>query len=264
MCCLVRNEATLGVLSVNDSKVNQPVVQTATVEPESTAPSIETEPVPEKQQDEQKPPAQEMGSDCVELAERLIAEARNYEMQWQSELAEQCYVKAVAILERKLGDNHVSVLRCGKSLALLYQVQGKDLQAESLYLRLLSRVQEDDELLYPDLIQVLDALAEMYKEQERHQDLQVILLKLLSVKNQSLGSEHQEIAYVLLELADLYESVGNTSKLENCLRSAFATMRATLGPSNERTLSCLKRLAAAQEKLRRQQEHSKANIEWQG
>jgi len=206
----------------------------------------------------------EHSDECVEQVERLIGEARSFQLQWQYDLAEQAYSKARDILERKYGSGHISTIRCGMSLALLQQIQGKDAQAEKVYLQLVTKLDLGDEAHYGDAVQILDTLSEMYEEQNRQIDMATVKQKLLEIKKLMLGDEHAEVGQILSELAAIYEILDFAGKEERCLREAFTILRKALGPSNERTMSCLKRLVAVQEKLRRQRELSQENVEWQG
>ncbi len=200
----------------------------------------------------------------LEFAEQLISKAREYEMQWQYAQAEETYHEALSILERRMGSEHLVTIRCGKRLALLHQISGNDKKAEVVYLNMVGRLGNAYPDAYADAVEMLDSLAEIYEDQQRYQDLEIVYRKLLAWKQQVLGNNSLEVANLLEGLAKVASELGSVSREEECLKAALPIFRSALSPGNERTISCLKRLMSAQERLRKHKEHSSHNIEWQG
>jgi tetratricopeptide (TPR) repeat protein len=99
-------------------------------------------------------------------------------------------------------------------LASLYRSQGRYSEAEPLYGRSLSIVEQQLGADHPDVAASLNNLAGLYKSQGRYSEAEPLYGRSLSIREQQLGADHPDVANSLNNLAGLYESQGRYSEAE--------------------------------------------------
>lgn len=135
--------------------------------------------------------------------------------------------EAASLLEQSLeitknlyGLHHRLVADSLNNLALVYQTQGKQKDAENLLLQALSidaLTQEE----YGERTNSLNNLANLYQEQNRYQEAEALFLQALELDTQNYGSDHIEVATDLNNLALLYRIQGKYQEAEPLARRAL-------------------------------------------
>lgn len=136
------------------------------------------------------------------FAEKLVSYLNKAGNTWQSvhrySEAEPLYFSSLVILEKTLGNDHPFVATALSTLAELYQIQGKEREAEPLYLRrseiYCKRILAVKEITlgknHPDVANDLDALAEIYKTQGQYAKAETLYQRSLTILEASLGKDH--------------------------------------------------------------------------
>jgi tetratricopeptide (TPR) repeat protein len=94
-------------------------------------------------------------------------------------VAESLFLKAIFILEKNFGPNHIRISASLNNLAKLYQMQKRYDLAEPLYLRSVA-IREKNDADNPNSLIILNNLAEMYREQGKNGQVESIETKVKS------------------------------------------------------------------------------------
>jgi tetratricopeptide (TPR) repeat protein len=182
-------------------------------------------------------------NDSPDLASSLEKLARLYYDQGRYSEAEPLYVRALAIREQQLGDNHPDTSASLNNLALLYRSIDRYSDAEPLYIRALAISEQQLGADHPDTATSLNNLAFLYKSIDRYSDAEPLYIRALAIKEQKLGANHPDTAVGLDNLADLYKSVGRYSDAEPLHLRALAIREQKLGVNHPDTATSLNNLA---------------------
>nr|WP_255527355.1 tetratricopeptide repeat protein [Trichocoleus sp. FACHB-46] len=169
--------------------------------------------------------------------------AQFYERQGLYALAEPYYQQCLAVVKKRLGDEHYVVAISLNNLALLYYSQGRYIDAESLNqqaLKLRGYLFEDK---HPDVAQSLNNLALVYKAQGRYSDAEPLLVQALELNKHLLGEEHPVVVASLGNLGSLYYSQGRYRQAEPLLVQALELHKHLLGEDHLNVAASLNNLA---------------------
>jgi tetratricopeptide (TPR) repeat protein len=122
--------------------------------------------------------------------------------------AEPLYQRALAIREKALGPEHLSVATILNNLAVLYRTQGRYKEAEPLYQRALAIRERALGPEHPDMAQSLNNLALVYEDQGRREEAEPRLQRALAICEKALGLDHPNVATVLENCAGLLREMG--------------------------------------------------------
>ena len=129
------------------------------------------------------------------------------------------------------------------NLALLYEAQGKYVEAEPLYKRALAIDEKAVGPEHPEVATILDNLASLYDAQGRYAEAEPLHKRALAIAEKALGSEHPDTATSLNNLALLYQDQGKYAEAEPLHERALAIVEKALGPEHPDTATSLNHLA---------------------
>ena len=106
---------------------------------------------------------------------------------------------------------HRDVAGALNNLALLYNDQGRDAEAEPMYKRAIAIQEKVFGLDSTEAAPKLNNLAALYQSQERYADAEPLFKRALASREKSLGPGHPDVAQSLNNLASFYQAQGRTS-----------------------------------------------------
>ncbi len=137
------------------------------------------------------------------------------------------------------------------ALALLYYVQRKYEEAETLINKSLKILKQQLGENHPNIATSLNNLANLYQSQGKYTEAKPLYWRSLAISEKRLGEKASDIAISLNNLANLYQSQGRYIEAEPLYRRSLAIKEKQLGeddPSVATTLNNLAELYQAQGK----------------
>jgi tetratricopeptide (TPR) repeat protein len=183
------------------------------------------------------------GLSKTNLALTLNELALLYVAQGLYEKAEPRYLRALTILEKKLGADHPDVATTLNNLAGLYQVQGLYEKAEPHYVRALAILEKKLGADHPSVANSLNNLAVLYQVQGLYEQAKPQYLRALAIEEKSLGVYHPSVATTLDNLAVLYQEQGLYEQAEPQHLRALAIKEKSLGTYHPSVAATLDNLA---------------------
>lgn len=163
--------------------------------------------------------------------------------QGQHSQAELLVRRALAILEKSLGDEHLEVASILNTLGdLLYNrapqqdhpsdSQAQYLEAELLVRRSLTIREEALGAEHPEVASSLNNLAALLHLQGKSEEAEQLFRRALSTLQQSLGAQHPDLARSLNNLGLFLHGQGQSKEAEELYRRALLIWDAALGPEH--------------------------------
>jgi tetratricopeptide (TPR) repeat protein len=125
----------------------------------------------------------------------------------------------------------------------LYESQGRDSEAELLFVRSLEIRERQLGSDHPDVAKSLNNLAELYRNQRRYAEAEPLYQRSLSIWEQTLGADHPNVAKSLSNLALLCESQGHYNEAEHLQLRSLKINERQLGTDNVDVATGLNNLA---------------------
>jgi eukaryotic-like serine/threonine-protein kinase len=153
-------------------------------------------------------------------------------------------LNALAVRERELGPNDLSVAETLNSLAKVARLNGDIVGADSLYARVL-RIREA--ALGPDHIDVgttLSGLAALRSMQGRDSEADSLYGRILRIDSASLGPEHPRLANDLMGLAAVRYGQGRFAPAETLMKASLRIQEQRLGNDHPDVAAILNNLGA--------------------
>eukprot|EP00741_Cyanophora_paradoxa_P005598 tig00000912_g5426.t1 len=151
------------------------------------------------------------------------------------DLAQQLYVRALAIAEGNSAGSNEDLLELAECMAMLgnlYFVQMRYEESVPLFSRALAlreQVLGGDHRVVADTI---DNLALVYSEQGNYREAEALYLKEIALIERALGSTHPDVAQRLAQLATVYWWMERFDERERVLLRCLTIKEATLGPDH--------------------------------
>lgn len=158
-----------------------------------------------------------------------------YRYEGKLDLAEPLYLKAVAALRRKGGEN-LQTVGTMSNLAQLYVDRGKYPEAEQLYGEALAaahRVLGDE---HPATLIVSSNLAQLYQTEGKFAPAEALQRKVFEIQNRVLGPAHPDTLTALGNLAKMRRDQGQYAEAEALFRRVLDGQRRVLGEDRPETL----------------------------
>jgi len=95
---------------------------------------------------------------------------------------------------------------------MLYQIQGKYVEAELLYQRALAINEKALGPSHPDTATTLNNLVGLYQNQGNYNEAEPLHQRALTVQEKTLGHYHSDVVQSFSKLAGLYQAQGNISQ----------------------------------------------------
>ena len=174
----------------------------------------------------------------------LIAAASVLKAHARFASAEPLMRRALAIIERSYGPDHLHTAVCLSNLAILLQATNRRAEAEPLMRRALSITEQNHGPDHPDVAASLTNLARLLKETNRLAEAEPLMRRALSITEQNHGPDHPDVAASLNNLAMLLESTNRPAEAEPLIRRALAINEKSYGPDHPHVAVCLNNLAS--------------------
>jgi tetratricopeptide (TPR) repeat protein len=187
------------------------------------------------------------GHGSLQAASGLLYLADLENLRGSSAEAKRLYQKGLSILESH--GRTIDLASRLNEVALLYQSQGRDDDAEQAYLRALALTERSFGKEHPLVASRLDDLALLYQSQGRYALAEPLYLRALEIleKNQSRALDGP-----LGDLALFYEAQERYGEAEPFYRKALAWTEQTFGPRSRRLVPILENYASLLRRLHRE------------
>ncbi|HEX8738142.1 MAG TPA: tetratricopeptide repeat protein, partial [Pyrinomonadaceae bacterium] len=152
--------------------------------------------------------------------------------------------KSLALQERFLGADSISVARLLNNLATLYDQMGDYERAEKAYQRAITIGEKTLGAENPDVAGMFLNLATMYQARGEYVLAEPIYRRSLLILEKALGTEHPVVAQTLGNLSQLYLALGDWARAESLSRRSLAIREKVLGAEHQEVVYSLIYLAA--------------------
>jgi tetratricopeptide (TPR) repeat protein len=146
--------------------------------------------------------------------------------------------RAVEIRARILGADHPDVAADRAALAALLDGQGKDAEAEALYLAAIRVLERTPGPPRVELAVSLNNLAAIHQRHGRLDRAEGLYRRALALKERQLAPDHPDIATTLNNLAVLSKAQGRPAEAALLYARALDAFTRVLGPDHPKTRTC--------------------------
>lgn len=157
--------------------------------------------------------------------------------------AEPLYQRALAIEERRLGDESPLLVTILNNLALIYETQGRYAEAEILLERALSirerQLPPTDQLLHNSLVN----LTCLYQTQGKFEEAETLCRRRIEMMEAICGADHPDIVPALENLAHLYHAQWMFEPAETLCERALTIRERSRGLDDPETARSVETLA---------------------
>jgi Flp pilus assembly protein TadD len=129
------------------------------------------------------------------------------------------------ICRRVLGPEHPSTLSATANLAIVFDLQGKESEAEPLFRQILEVGRRRLGPQHPFTLAVLAAMTFLYQHNGQYASAEKLAVETLAGRRQALGSQHQDTMASAADLALAYRSEGRFAEAEPLAREAVEFYR---------------------------------------
>lgn len=157
--------------------------------------------------------------------------------------------RAVEIRARALGPDHPDVAADRAALAALLDGQGRNEEAEALYVAAIGVFERMRGPPPLELAVSLNNLAAIRATQGRLQDAEPLYRRALELKEARLGPDHPDVATTLNNLAVLYRKDGRPAEAAPLYARTLAIFTRALGPDHPKTRTCRANYARLLERM---------------
>jgi CHAT domain-containing protein len=165
----------------------------------------------------------------LQEARRLNAESRRLYIAGEHDEARPLIERALEILGKELGPEHLDVAQSLNFLANIYYRKADYAKAEPLYRRALAIREKTLGVEHPLVAQSLHNLANLYGEKVDYAVAESLFQRALAILDKTLGPEHSHVAASLNNLANLLVEKGDYAKAEPLHLRALVIREKTLG-----------------------------------
>lgn len=177
---------------------------------------------------------------CLEKIGKFYFEGGNLEE------AEPHFERALKIMEKSMGPNHLYVAMGSNGLAEVYFRQGASLNfpeeefqrkiaaAESLFIRSLKILEIQLGPFTNEVATTLNGLGRVYAVRGKLDDAERVLKRALDIREANLGPNDLQVALTLNNLGEVYQRMGRNHEANVLLQRANLVLESTLGPDWER------------------------------
>jgi tetratricopeptide (TPR) repeat protein len=157
--------------------------------------------------------------------------------------AEPLFRRAIPILEKVKGRDHLSTARTLSNLAKVYRKQGKYLESKKLLERVVLIRRQELGALHPDLARSLDTLAAVSSDLRQFDRAERLSREALAIW-EVVGTDQVEAAACLNNLAQLLARSKRYGEAKTLHLRALSTKEKRLGPDHPQVAQSLNNLAA--------------------
>lgn len=151
--------------------------------------------------------------------------------------------KALVILEKTFGSEHIHVSEILTILARLNQASGEYEKTILLYTRALKIKENTLGSNHQEVGSLLHALAKVYNFRGDYAASEPLLQRALAIYEKTLDPEHLDLAKCLDDLASVYSSMGEFGRAKHLFEQSLAIREKVLGPDHQDIAISLSSLA---------------------
>ncbi len=183
--------------------------------------------------------------DAAFLPAGRLADACSVYLQERGEYAaaEPLQKRGLAIRERVLGSNDLTVADSLEGLGILYDRQGRYEEEVPLHLRVVSIREKVLGTNHADVATALNNLALAYEQQGRYDEAAPLYTQALAISEKTLGGDHPHVAITLNNLGNLYYWQGRYEEAERTHTRALVIAEKALGSDHPTLALNLQNLA---------------------
>ena len=175
---------------------------------------------------------------------RASTTSRGYTKKWVATLtSEPLYKRSLAIREKTLSPDHPDVAWSLNNLGVLYDRQGRYVEAEPLHKRALAIREKTLAPDHPDVALSLSNLCGLSQRLGRYADAEPLYKRALAIREKALGPDHPDVASSLNNLAILYQAQARYADAEPLYKRSLAIREKALGPDHPNVAQSLGNLA---------------------
>jgi CHAT domain-containing protein/Tfp pilus assembly protein PilF len=157
--------------------------------------------------------------------------------------AEPLYERALAIMERAVGNESSDIAPEMNNLAALYERQARFAEAEPLFKRALLNCERALGPNHPDVGRQLNNLATLYERQDRHSDSEPLFRRALAIYEKAAGPDHPAVATLLSNLGQVLKVEERYGEAEPIIRRSLAIHEKAQGSDHPDAARSLNNLA---------------------
>ncbi len=165
--------------------------------------------------------------------------------------AEPLLRRALAIVEKSLGEDHPNVAAALNNLAQLLQASNRLKDAEPLMRRALAIAGKSMGEDHPNVATALNNLAVLLHATHRLKEAEPLMRRALAIDEQSYGPEHPDVARDLSNLAQLLQAIHRLEEAEPLMRRALVIDEQSYGSEHPKVAIDLNNLAQLLQATRR-------------
>ncbi|MCL2362029.1 MAG: tetratricopeptide repeat protein [Defluviitaleaceae bacterium] len=158
-----------------------------------------------------------------------------FESQGDYPKALEWYFKALAIYEKSLGTEHLSIAITYNNIALVYKNQGDYPKALEWYFKALAIKEKNLGTEHPNTAATYNNIAGVYMDQGDYPKALEWYFKALAIKEKTLGAEHPSTAATYNNIASVYKNQGNYPIALEWYFKALVICEKTLGTEHPNT-----------------------------
>lgn len=156
--------------------------------------------------------------------------------------AEAIFRKALPIVEKTLGTDHVSVGICTLNLGAALRELGRLADAEAMFRRALSILESRQGPENPDVAHGLSNLGVVLTQEGRFAEAEAAFRRAIGIFEKAFGPEHPNVAFCTNNLAMVLQGEGRFAEAEVLWRKTLPSFEKTMGQDHPDVASCMNNL----------------------
>ena len=187
--------------------------------------------------------------DSLETARQEASYGRAHVQEGRHLKAEECFIRAVAIRERMLGEKHKETLLTQTSLAWTLQRQGKYSEAENVYRKILGNMIEVFGPTHRETLAAQNGFAIVLTDQGRYVEAEALNRQVLEGREATLPPDDHYILQSINNLAEVLEGQDRLEEAKVLYERAIEGRRRVLGEFHIFTQQSINMLAKIMQKM---------------
>jgi Tfp pilus assembly protein PilF len=187
--------------------------------------------------------------DNLETAQQEVSNAQAHVQEGRHLKAEDCFIRAVAILEPILGEKHKETLLTQMSLAWTLQRQGKYSEAENIYRKILGPMIEVFGTTHRETLAAQNGFAIVLTDQGRYVEAEALSRQVLRGREDTLPPDNHYTLQSINNLAEVLEGQDRLEEAKVLYERAIEGRKRVLGEGHMFTQQSINMLAKMIQKI---------------
>ena len=185
-----------------------------------------------------------LGSQFPDLGQRLLNTERMSDEQGKPLEGLPLFEKFRPYLDHMDKGNRIAIHESLNQIGLTYWAEGRNKEAEPLYLLSLAIKQSSTQEDTPGYAMTLTNLGLLYNTEGRYVEAEPKLLTALTIRERMLSPDHPDLAHSYNNLGLLYDNLNQAAKAAPFYEQALAIRQRALGPIHAKSVLTLDLLAS--------------------